>query len=265
MKKFVYGLITLISISYHANTVASECMEEDYKLVWSDEFDYTGLPDKVKWNYEEGYLRNKELQYYQVESLEHSYVKDGFLTLEANYTPSLTHPYKSASLKTENRATWRYGKIEVRASLPTAPGTWPAIWMMGENIRQVYWPRTGEIDIMEHVGKHPNRVHANVIYYDYEEEKKKAKNNSHITIDSVQSFNTYAIKWTEDEIIFLLNDVPYHRFDIDEAGGEKNPFRKPFYLILNLALGSWGGELEDDFSSAKFIIDYVRVYQQPCF
>ncbi|WGV98440.1 glycoside hydrolase family 16 protein [Vibrio sp. YMD68] len=261
----MFKTLSIISLLLF-NTViseASECDRQDYELVWADEFDYLGLPDDSRWNYEEGYVRNKELQYYQVKSLENTYVQNGMLTIEARRDSSTLKPYTSASITTENRATWKYGKIEVRASIPIASGTWPAIWMLGANIRQVYWPRSGEIDIMEHVGSNPNFIHGNAIYYDYET-NANGSDSAHIAHDSVNSFNRYAIEWTQQHITYFINDKPFHQFDINTAGNKNNPFHKPFYLIINLALGGWGGELNDDFTSEKLKIDYVRVYQKFC-
>ncbi|MGC9459001.1 glycoside hydrolase family 16 protein [Vibrio genomosp. F10] len=259
----IVSIFSLLLFNTLSNANASECEIQDYELVWSDEFNYSGLPDSSKWNYEEGYVRNKELQYYTVESLENSYVNNGILTIEAKHHLSTSQPYTSASLTTEKRATWKYGKIEVLASIPVAPGTWPAIWMLGANIRQVYWPRSGEIDIMEHVGSNPGVIHANAIYYDHDK-KERDSVGAHIDHDSVDRFNKYAIEWTQQHITYFINDKPFHRVDIEAMGTENNPFHKPFYLIINLALGGWGGNLSEDFTSEKLKVDYVRVYQKPC-
>ena len=134
-----------------------------YTLVWADEFNYQGLPDQTKWDYEEGFVRNHESQYYTRARLENARVEDGNLVIECrkeSFTPANHAPveYTVASLTTQNRASWQYGRIEVRAKLPQGKGVWPAIWTLGTNISKVGWSACGEIDIMEFVGKEPSGV-----------------------------------------------------------------------------------------------------------
>ena len=147
---------------------------DGWRLVWSDEFDYTGLPDPKKWDYEEGFVRNNEAQYYTRARKENARVENGMLVIEGRKekfpVPQASSggkgrqfaDYTAASLITLNKADWKFGRIEVRAKLPQGRGVWPAIWMLGSNIRQVGWPACGEIDIMEFVGHTPGFVHATV-------------------------------------------------------------------------------------------------------
>ena len=142
-------------------------------LVWNDEFDGEGLPDPEKWNYEVGYERNNEAQYYTDKRVENVFQKDGALTirtLKEKY-PIKGLPksqgrefadYTSGAIETLGKASWQYGRVEVRAKLPKGKGIWPAIWMMGDNIRQVGWPGCGEIDIMEYVGHTPYTAHGTI-------------------------------------------------------------------------------------------------------
>ncbi|MGY3572145.1 glycoside hydrolase family 16 protein [Vibrio paucivorans] len=254
------SLLSLLSFPLLAET--NEC--SDYQLVWQDEFNYTGLPDPSKWTYEEGYVRNKEMQYYERESLANTEVKDGYLSINALFDPSANPAYTSASITTQGKASWRYGKIEVSASIPTEKGMWPAIWMLGDNIRKVNWPRSGEIDIMEHVSKHPGRIHFNTVYYDYENKKKHKANGGRTEIDNPNEFNTFAIEWDKDKIDFLVNGKISHTFNTNVTQRDKNPFHKPQFLLLNLAVGGWGGIPNLNSFPASFKIDFVRVYQKQC-
>ena len=141
----------------------------EWELVWSDEFNYKGLPDKTKWDYEEGFVRNNESQYYTRARPENASVEGGVLIIECRkerFQPE-NHPpvaYTAASLTTLNKESWQYGRIEVRAKLPHGKGVWPAIWMLGTNISEVGWPACGEIDIMEFIGKEPGNIYGTLHY-----------------------------------------------------------------------------------------------------
>ncbi len=249
------------------------------KLVWADEFDTDGLPDPAKWVYQTGFVRNHEAQYYTEDRLENARVENGYLTIEgrkekylnADYRPGSTDwrfqqdsaSYTSACIVTEGKASWTYGRIEVRAKLPRGLGVWPAIWTLGDTISTVGWPECGEIDIMEFVGHDAARVHGNIHYQDPLEKKHTSKAGNLGNVSPSDDFNTYAIEWDERHITFYYNDRQYHSVTLDRAGsGEKNPFRKPHFILLNLALGgAWGGEIDDGIFPQVFLIDYIRVYQ----
>jgi len=141
------------------------------KLVWSEEFDYTGLPDSTKWQYEEGLIRNGEAQYYTRARLKNTNVENGILTITAHKEDFEGSSYTSASINTKGLYEFTNGRIEVRAKLPEGRGTWPAIWTLGTNIDKVDWPQCGEIDIMEFVGFDSNKVYANVHTGDYNHAK----------------------------------------------------------------------------------------------
>jgi beta-glucanase (GH16 family) len=247
--------------------LAGSVSAADWKLVWSDEFNYRGLPDTNKWSYEQGFVRNHESQYYTRDRSENARVEDGHLILECRkepFTPANHAPveYTSASLVTRQKADWQYGRIEIRAKIPQGRGVWPAIWTLGTNITQVGWPRCGEIDIMEFVGKAPDQIHGTIHYF---KDGKHASNHRSVKVDRpFDDFHTYAIEWTWERIDFFFDDQKYQSADIsvaDQPGG--NPFHAPHYLILNFALGgSWGGPIDDTMLPQQFVIDYVRVYQQ---
>ena len=249
----------------------------EWKLVWSDEFDNEGMPDPAKWDYEVGFVRNRESQYYTRARKENARVENGMLVIEGRkerfknpgYQPGSKNwkgqrefaEYTSASLTTRHKASWKYGRIEVRAKLPHGKGMWPAIWTLGTNISKIGWPRCGEIDIMEFVGKDPNRVHANA---HFAVDGKHRSNGAKLKTEKPYAdFHVYAIEWNEERIDFFFDKTKYHTFSLKKADqGKFNPFRLPQYLIINLAIeGSWGGPVDDEVLPQKYLIDYVRIYQ----
>lgn len=249
------------------------------KLIWSDEFDYHGLPDPAKWGYEEGFIRNREAQYYTVQRKKNARIRKGMLVITAR-KEKLKNPaydkeskawnksreyadYTSASLTTQHTFSMQYGRIEVRAKVPGGAGTWPAIWLLGTNIPEVSWPRCGEIDIMEFLGRDSLKIYGTCHWADTATGKHRSAGKN-ISVDPPPSagFHVYAIDWSPETIDFYYDDRKYFSFDTGQAGaGPDNPFRKPFYLILNLALGGWGGTIDDTVMPQKFLIDYVRVYE----
>jgi len=248
-----------------------------WRLVWADEFDYEGLPDPKKWDYEEGYVRNKEAQYYTRARKENARVENGMLVIEGRREKYLIPPrnssakdrpaaeryadYTAASLITRNRADWKFGRIEVRARLPQGRGVWPAIWMLGSNISRVSWPACGEIDIMEFVGHTPAFVHATV---HFQKDGRHKSSGSKVAVEKPwDAFHVYAVEWFPDRMDFYFDGQKYHTFQVSQADDKnENSFRKPQYLLINLALGgSWGREIDDTIFPQKYFIDYVRVYQ----
>ncbi|MCY2953885.1 MAG: glycoside hydrolase family 16 protein [Planctomycetota bacterium] len=247
----------------------------EWKLVWSDEFDYQGPPDPAKWDYEEGFVRNNEAQYYTRDRRENARVEDGMLVIEgrkekfanARYSATATRgpstrpfaDYTAASIITRKKADWTFGRIEVRAKLPQGRGVWPAIWMLGTSGG---WPAGGEIDIMEFVGHTPDVVHATV---HFRKDGKHLSSGNRVTVEKpFDDFHLYAVEWFPDRMDFYFDKQKYHMFPISRADdNNQNPFLKPQYLLINLALGgSWGGKIDDSIFPQKFLVDYVRVYQQ---
>jgi len=234
-----------------------------WEMVWSDEFNAAGVPDPNKWDYEEGYIRNKEKQYYTKSRPENARVEGGFLVIETRKDGFEGHAITSASLHTRKKASWRYGRIEVRAKLPTGKGMWPAIWMLGIN-RQIGWPACGEIDIMENVGFDPLKIHANAHTKAYNHVLGTNKGDRIEVSNPAKHFHVYAIEWFEDRIDFFVDKTKYFTFRNEGTGNDVWPFDKPHYLILNAAYGgSWGGQkgTDDSILPQKYYIDYVRVYQ----
>lgn len=247
----------------------------EWKLVWSDEFEGSGHPDPEKWGYESGFVRNREKQYYTTKRLKNARLENGYLVIEG-HKESLTtgdlanepskkqakFNYTAASLHTKGLADWKFGKIEVRAKVPKGKGTWPAIWTLGSNIPEVGWPRCGEIDIMEFVGKEPGKIHGNAHFH--REGKHASDHKERKTKEVWKEFHTYSIEWDTNHIHFAFDNQRYHSFRLEKANTPAgNPFRKPHYLLLNLALGgNWGGEIDESIFPVQYLIDYVRIYQK---
>lgn len=268
--RLLYNLlvvITFISCSVSRNHTVDA---NEWKLVWSDEFNYNGLPDSSKWTYETGGhgWGNHEKQYYIEKSLENSIVKDGILRIIALKKDYENSNYTSAKLTTYTKFSIEYGKIEVRAKLPKGKGNWPAIWMLPESIKknEEGWPLSGEIDIMEHVGKDPNMVHTSLHSALYNHVKGTQVTHFERLKDVFDSFHKYAIEWSKEFIKFYIDDKLFYESFKGEDGrvttNEGWPFDKPYYLILNLAIGGdWGGEIDESIFPNEMQIDFVRIYK----
>jgi beta-glucanase (GH16 family) len=232
--------------------------------IWADEFEYTGLPDKAKWGYEVGYVRNREWQYYTYGRQENAQVANGVLTITARRDNFESNKYTSASLTTRETFALTYGTIIVRAKLPKGRGTWPAIWLLGKSIDQgVRWPNCGEIDIMENVGYDPNRIHTTIHTATRNHILETQATNS-ILLDDPWTFHDYKVQWDATKITFFIDDQQVYQYLNDGGGEDTWPFDKPMFLIINLAIGGdWGGQqgVDDALFPAEYQIDYVRIYQ----
>jgi len=267
------GLL-LILLSVNSQAQQSVVAPSFYHLVWSDEFskDPDGLPDPAKWSYEVGFVRNHESQYYTKERLENARIEKGQLIIEGRKEEyaipgngTATAHYTSAALETVGKSDWLYGRIEVRAKLPAGKGVWPAIWMLGisEKDKSVGWPKCGEIDIMELVGKEPNHIYG-TLHYLMEDGKNGADQGMLETENPSDDFHLYAVEWDADRIDFFCDGKRYQTALLEKAGkGDNNPFRRPHFLLLSFALGGdWGGPIDDAVLPQQLLIDYVRVYQR---
>lgn len=239
---------------------------EKLKLVWSEEFNYTGLPDSSKWVFETGGdgFGNNELQYYTAADSSNAWVQNGVLKITARNRTVGKNEFTSAKLVTRGKAEFKYGRIEVSAKLPPGRGLWPAIWMLPRDISSVGWPRGGEIDIMEHVGYEKDTV-LGTVHTEAYNHVKNTQRGKKIFIDSpYDKFHLYAIEWTANEIDFFVDDQRYLRFSNENKTIAEWPFDKAFYLILNIAVGgNLGGQKGIDKASfpSAMEVDYVRVYQ----
>ena len=260
---------TLIREEKAFQNVSYSKAEGNWQLVWSDEFNVGGLPDSTKWIYDtEGNSAswgNFEEQFYTVGRKENARVDNGKLAITALRENLEGKKYSSARLN--SKAAWQYGRIEIRAKLPNGRGTWPAIWMMpgGWSFKDGNWPDVGEIDIMEHVGHDLNVVHASAHSKDYQWQAGNQKTGI-ITVPGVsENFHTYILEWSSEIIKVSIDDICYFTYKNEELGETKWPYNKPFYLILNIAIGgAWGNAkgIDDAAFPQTMEIDYVRIYQK---
>ena len=272
-------VIQSINCTYH------EVGAEGLHLVWSDEFNGEGTPDSSVWNFEEGFVRNHEAQWYQAAN---AWQQDGCLVIEARrehrnnptFDPTSSHwgkkrefiDYTSACLTTAGKKSFLYGRLEVRAKIPTAAGAWPAIWTLGNDME---WPSCGEVDIMEYyrIGGVPhilaNAAWGNDQRFNAVWNSQKIPFAHFIEKDQgwADQFHIWRMDWDEEYIHIylddeLLNDIPLSTTVNGSIGHGENPFRKPHYILLNLALGGQnGGPINDMALPMRYEIDYVRIYQ----
>ena len=230
------------------------------KLIFEEQFNGDVLNEST-WNYELGNgcphicgWGNNERQYYTKENVA---VKDGHLIITAT-KDSL---YESGRITTRDKFEFQYGVIEVRAKLSTGQGIWPAIWMLGSNISEVGWPKSGEIDIMEYVGKAPHEIHTTL--HTQDSHGKSVNTKIHTIKDIEQGFHVYKCDWSKDAISFYIDDALVYTFSPEVKDANTWPFDQPFYVILNMAVGgNFGGpEVDDSIFPQEFIVDYVKVYK----
>jgi beta-glucanase (GH16 family) len=248
---------------------------EGYTLVWSDEFNRKdgSQPDASKWTYDIGGSGwgNHELEYY-TNRAENARIEDGKLVITTRqelYTApeGAKFNYTSARLKTEGLFSQTYGRFEARIKLPAGQGVWPAFWMLGDNIGSAGWPKCGEIDIMENVGKEPGIIHGSL--HGPSSTSPTSDSTATITLPPGQKlsddFHVYAVEWEPGTARFYLDSNLYATFNAAQwpAGGTW-VFDHRFFLILNVAVGGdWPGSPD---SATVFpqtmLVDYVRVYKR---
>lgn len=237
----------------------------DLTLIWSDEFDVAGAPSSTKWTYDMGNGQsgwgNNELQFY-TDRAENVIQENGNLVITAKKEPYQGYNYTSARLKTQGKFSFTYGRVEVRAKMPSGTGVWPAIWMLGDNITTVGWPACGEIDIMEYVGYQPNEVNSAI--HTTSSSGNTVNHHSYSLATAEEDFHVYAMEWTSSEIKFFVDETLHYTYSPASYTDATWPFDKNQFLILNLAIGgNWGGVqgVDDSIFPQEFSIDYVRVYQ----
>jgi beta-glucanase (GH16 family) len=241
------------------------------RLVWQDEFNGNGI-DAAKWSFDTA--RNKtgwyngELQYYSAGRPENLRLANGLLTIAARHETLNSAPdwggqrYTSARIISKG-AGWTYGFYEIRAKLPCARGTWPAIWMLPTDLKK--WPDDGEIDIMEQVGAEPNLIYASLHTGLFNHVLKTQRSAQRLVPTSCSAFHRYQLDWRPDSITIGVDDRGILRVRNDQPGGKGAwPFNVPFHMILNLAIGGdWAGAkgIDDAALPQRMVIDYVRVWQ----
>ena len=245
-----------------APTATPVWLREGWDLVWQDEFEDTKI-DLANWTFDIGGSGwgNNESQAY-TDRPENARIEDGLLVIEARVERFVSRDYTSARLKTQGLQSWQYGRVEARITIPTGQGIWPAFWMLGDNIEQVNWPNSGEIDVMENIGSEPQRIHGTVHGPGYS--GGSGIGASHILVGEPYNldFHEYAIEWEPEEIRWYMDDTQYFTLTPDDVPGEW-VYDHPFFIILNVAVGGqWPGYPDDTtIFPQQMLVDYVRVYQ----
>ena len=256
------------------------------ELVWSDEFDQDGPVSQDKWNVEtippnNGSWWNGELQFY-TDKEDNIRVEEGLLKITAKYESYEGKNYTSARINTQDKFEFLYGRVEMRAKLPNWEGMWPAFWLLGANIDEIGWPNCGELDILEHgdyvkdsTSNDPGLI-SSVVHYGPQDYSRQTTNvpgkiffdtgqerfirSEKIIEKPFEEYHTYSMQWSPDKIQFFIDEELHLEFPMQS---QHSPFDKPFFLLLNLAVGGhWtDGYVASGFTEATYKIDYVRVYQ----
>lgn len=234
-------------------------IDPDYEfteLVWEDDFNTDGAPDATKWIYDlgAGGWGNGESQTYTNDA-ENVIVENGSLKINALREGN---SFTSARIKTQGLYEFTYGRVEVRAKLPEAQGTWPAIWMLGANFPDVGWPQSGEVDIMEQTGSDKSRVLGTVHWFESSTSSGASYGESTTVANASTEFHTYTTEWTENAIKIYVDDIKYYEF----TNNQNLPFNADFFMILNVAMGgTLGGTIDPNFTQDTMEVDYVKVFQ----
>ncbi|MBC3847398.1 glycoside hydrolase family 16 protein [Winogradskyella echinorum] len=229
----------------------------DYELVWSDEFNTDGAPDAANWTYDlgAGGWGNGEVQTY-TSNAENVIVEGGVLKITAKADGS--GGYTSARIKSQGLQQFTYGKIEISAKLPSAEGTWPALWMLGSNFPTVGWPQSGEMDIMEQTGWDKGTTLGTCHWFDNGTNANASYGETTAVANASTEFHLYSIEWDETSIKISLDEVPYMTL----ANNPDLPFNADFFFIMNIAMGgTLGGTINPAFTEDTMEVDYIRVYQ----
>jgi beta-glucanase (GH16 family) len=232
-------------------------------LAWSDEFDGATL-NQANWTHETGNGQNgwgnNELQFYRPQNTS---IQDGHLVITAKKEAFGGREYTSSRIITKGKQQFRYGRVDIRASLPKGQGIWPALWMLGSNFDAVSWPACGEIDIMEMIGGNGREktVHGTV---HWEHDGKHAQFGGEYSLSSgtlSDKFHVYSIVWDANSIRWFIDNKQYHVIDTTPA--QLDEFRRSFFFIFNIAVGgNWPGSPDANSTFPQhMIVDYVRVFQ----
>lgn len=253
MKNIIWILLFVTSIAFS--------QQKERTLVWEENFDGGDL-DPAAWNFEFGNgcpnncgWGNNELQHYT--SVNHR-LENGYLVITAKKENGRV---TSTRITTQGKKEFKYGRIEARLDIPTGKGIWPAFWMLGSNIREVGWPKSGEIDIMEYVGKLPKTIYNSI--HTQSSHGNTINNAKAVFEDVEEGFHTYAIDWTAEKIEFFVDGKSAYTYAPADKTEATWPFDQPFFVLINLAVGgNFGGpEVDESIYPSEYKIDYVKVWQ----
>ena len=228
------------------------------KAVFFDEFSVDGAPDSSKWGYDLGNNNgwgNNEAQYY-TNRTQNAVVSNGTLKINLIKEAYQGYNYTSARLLSKGKYSMKYGKVEIRAKIPSGGGTWPALWMLGDNIDSVGWPACGEIDVMEHVGNQLNKIYGTLHYTG--RSGGNADGASVMISNATTEFHIYSMEWNESTIKIYVDNQLFFTYN----NNPNSPFNQNFFFIMNLAMGgNFGGTIDPNVTNATMEVDYIRVYQ----
>ncbi|KAB1154846.1 glycoside hydrolase family 16 protein [Flavobacterium luteum] len=254
-----FALLIMVGCQGEDPAVVVNTADDFTILTFSDEFNTDGAPNPSIWSNDLGTGNNgwgnEEEQNY-TNNAKNIKVEGGKLVITAIKESSGGKPYSSARINTQGKYSFKYGKIEFKAKLPTGVGTWPAIWSLGNNISSVSWPYCGEIDFMEHVGKEQNKIFGSLHYPG--NSGGNAVSGSKLISNASTEFHVYKVIWNSNAIRFYVDDILYKT----APNASTLPFNQNFFLIMNIAMGgNFGGTIGANFTQSSMEVDYVRIYQ----
>lgn len=277
-KLFTILLLSIIfscQISKENKQQKQETKQKNYQLVWSDEFNYKGFPDTTKWSYDvEGNKwkwGNNEAQAYTQQRKENVVVREGNLEITAvkedfiDPVSNQKFDYTSTRLISKDKGDWLYGKFVIRAKLPSGRGTWPAIWMLPTDWKYGNWPKSGEIDIMEHVGFEKDSIYGSAHTEAYNHSIHTNKTAGIFIEDAESTYHDYILEWEPNSYSVYVDSTKYFTFTNENKSFKEWPFDQRFHLLLNLAVGGmWGGlkGIDTEIWPQTMYVDYVRIYQK---
>jgi len=280
----IFGLLPAFLFFFFIQNTFAQKVPKGYKLIWEEDFNTEGLVDNSKWNFEKGFVRNNELQWYQeanaiqtngvmrIQGRREQVKNPEFEAGSNNWKKSREYAdYTSSSINTRGKFKFQYGVLEVRAKIDPASGMWPAIWTLGVSKP---WPANGEIDVMEFYQiKGEKTILANAAWAD--ETKRANWDEAKIPFSEflekdpnwTEKFHVWKMDWTESYIRIYLDDELLNEVNLTKTINPDgfNPFHQPHYILLNLALGSNGGDPSGTEFPREYLVDYVRVYQRKVF
>jgi beta-glucanase (GH16 family) len=264
------GLLFFVSAAaFYGSAQTAE--QPNYVLVWSDDFNGANgsSPDSSKWIMETGGggWGNNELESYTNRAT-NAHVQKGKLVISAKKesfkgSDGITRPYTSARLKTSGLFDQKYGRFEARIKIPRGQGIWPAFWMLGNNIGTVDWPECGEIDIMENIGKEPDKVHGTIHGPGYSGANGLGDSYTLPSGKFADNFHIFAVEWEPLAIRFYVDAKLYEtRTPTDLPAGKTWVYDHPFFILLNVAVGGdWPGNPDrTTVFPQRMLVDYVKVY-----
>jgi beta-glucanase (GH16 family) len=255
----VYALLVFFSFCNHSAS------DNKYQLVWQDEFDGTQI-DTSSWGFQTGGggFGNNELEYY-TDRPENASVSNGHLVITARKEDYNGRQYTSARMITKDKRSFLYGRFDIRAKLPKGQGIWPALWMLGQNVDEVGWPKCGEIDIMELLGHAPDTVYGTLHWGAGESEHRSQGDRFALKAGNFSDdFHVFSLLWEKGSLQILVDDHPCFSMTRQQFATDNYPFDKPQYFLFNIAVGGdWPGSPDTaTVFPQQMLVDYIRVFQK---